>query len=758
MTRKREIIIPSAEVVLVGGGHCHLEVVKRYGALRHKPFRLTLINATAHAPYIGHIPALISGEKNKNETHVDLGHLCLENGVRFIKRSVNYIDFENKVVKLKDHKHQVSFDGMSIDIGAEPDLQAFKGTSVEDISITVRPFAHFLEKLQDLEHTISEKTQEKPFHLVIVGGDAMAVEIALALSHRLYQSSRTWNKTYLHLIESNELEQGSYSPAKKKLIKTLLRKHRVAYKNNVSIKSYDKLNHQLTLSNDDKITCHGILWAYANKGPQWLKDTGIELDENGFILVQDNLESKSRVGVYAAGATASLTKRYFTSLSKEFTFGIGPILASNLIRRFLGERQFRYKPPGHPTILLSVSSNEAVASWGPFTFRSKLVQQFKNHFDEQWMRRYQVKPKRIQVATFIESGNLKVAPSTACGAKLPHDSLKAIPKQSFRSGDVVIGVKESDDASLISLDNPGSEKAGLIQSISHLRAFTKDLFTFGRMSAVHTINDVYSMGVKPHSAQVLATVPFAPKSTMERDLKDMMDGIIEVFDECGITLLGGYSDCGHEAAAGMLVQALSPKDKKEQLWTRGKLRPGDALILTKPLGTGILLTGYERFIVDSKHMWSAMNSMAETHAKTIDVCNNFNISAATDVTGYGLALCLEGLLQRSNLVGTISLATLPIYSGVLKALSAGIRSSIHIQNRIPFTKCIQNLSNRDLIIAEVMFDPQTAGPLLLGADYEEAPRLTKQLRQVGYEHASIIGYVQRPENDETFSPRITLKM
>ncbi|NRA47056.1 MAG: hypothetical protein HRU09_19070 [Oligoflexales bacterium] len=172
---------------------------------------------------------------------------------------------------------------------------------------------------------------------------------------------------------------------------------------------------------------------------------------------------------------------------------------------------------------------------------------------------------------------------------------------------------------------------------------------------------------------------------------------------------------------------------------------GDALILTKPLGTGVMFSGYERFKVSSRHLWQAMSHMTLSHEALLTLSRKYPVRTMCAVSSYGLAGAIASCLADDSKIALINLKQLPLYGGMLNALSEGIRSSIHSQNRIPYTKTLQLLSNHDRAIAEFLFDPQTAGPILIGVPAEHAEQLCRDLRHHRLRQASIIGQIKKKE-------------
>lgn len=753
-------IVPAAQVVLIGGGHSHVEVIRRYGMLDHKPFQLTLITDAPAAAYSGMLPGLVATHYERPEAHIDLGHLCLRAEVRFILASVTHVDLKKRVILLSGGRPPLAYESVSFDIGSRPTIPNIP--EMASISIPVKPVGAFLQRLDQIDAAIAHASPEHPFRIVIMGGGVAGCEIALSLSYRWSRELRWIGRYRIKVLEAAGAVLGALPAKARKTIIQEMRRFQIQIATNLNLSGFDHLTKKLTFSNATPTDADAVIWATNAAAHHWLAKTGLALDETGFIAVKDTLESISHEGVYATGDTASLPDSLRRPKAGVFAVRQGPILFENLCRRFRGLPALHYKPQKKFLILISLGSRRAVAVRDKLTWQGAWLWAWKDRIDRLFMEKYQVPPGIVKVATYIESGNLSEAPCTACGSKLPADSLKYLPHPTKPSAAVVLGMGDRDDCSVLNLGplvgNAGAQgDLHLTQSLDYIRAFSTDLFLVGEITATHGLNDLYAMGLKPHSAHVLATVAFGPKEVMGRDLASLMAGVQNVFSHDGVHLLGGHSQAGFQAGVGMMVQSIQTLPRVENgekksspgaeetdtsLWTKKGLRPGDQLILTKPLGSGILLAGSMRYRVSSAHLYEAFAQMAHSHYQVLVVAQKHGVAAATDVTGFGLAFHLNEMCQHSGVVGVLELSKIPIYRGVFRAIEDGIRASLHTQNRQPFAEILRGLSDRSLVLAECLFDPQTSGGLLLGVPPERADLCLGALKEQGYSHCAVIGTVQ----------------
>jgi selenide, water dikinase len=735
-------IVPASEVVLVGGGHSHLEVIRRFGAQENPLFRLTLINSQAMTPYSGILPNLIAGHCTYDDAHIDLGHLCVAHGVRFVKSYVDCVDPSKRTVKVASDRMPIPFDTLSFDIGVNPKPLSsdFLSHVTSDRLIQIQPVHRFLESIETLEHEVSER--QNPLGIIIYGVDLAACELAMALSFRFRQSSRTLGRIHITMIHDREILENYPQKMREKVLAQLKR-----FRIDLIVSSQTKIDdRQLKIDHGPAIEWDKMILGCPTLGPDFLLSTGLELDDQHRIRVNDNLESTSHDGIYAAGDIASLNHHTSLSRSGVYLKGLGNVLAENLLRRFSGLQQIRFKPGRRSINFVSLGEKSAICAYGGFSIRVNRLWELKNSWDLSFIEKYQMKPITARVPTFIESGNLSVAPCSASGAKLPYDVLKAMPVSFSQNKQVREFNPENADTSLIDL--PDEQ---LVQSADFLRAFTDNLFLFGRIASCHGLNHIYARGLLPHSAFALATVAFGPKLAMTNDFRTLMEGCLATLNASGCSLAGVRSQAGREAGFGLLAQGIVKNQRPSLLWDHSSAEEGDLLLLTKPLGSGVLLSAYPTFQTSTDHLLTACTTMAQHQNDVVIAGKKFGVRAATGIAEFGMAWHLAQLVRAKSLMAQVSLDSMPFYSGALKAVASGIRASLHVQNRMPFNRSLQGLNNRQLAMAELFFDPQTSSGILLCVNEKKGEPLKDALIELGFPHTSIVGEIKANPTD---SPEI----
>jgi selenide,water dikinase len=307
----------------------------------------------------------------------------------------------------------------------------------------------------------------------------------------------------------------------------------------------------------------------------------------------------------------------------------------------------------------------------------------------------------------------------------------------------MIGLDAPDDAALISF--PGAPP--LLQTVDFFRAMVDDPYLFGKIAANHALGDIYAMGGAPEAALAIATLPPARPPIVEHDLYHMLRGGLDVLEAAGAMLIGGHSAEGAELALGF---AVTGRPRPGKLLRKGGLRPGDGLILTKPLGTGVILAADARAAAPAQVVEGAIATMLQSAASAAACLQAHRATACTDVTGFGLLGHLLEMLQASDMDAVLDPDAVPALDGALALFGRGITSSLHTDN-IAALAALDTHQNH--AIAPLLIDPQTAGGLLAGVPADLAAACVSRLCDLGY-RAAIIGRVMSARGGE---PRVYLE-
>ena len=734
------------DIVLIGGGHSHVGVLRRFGMHPLPGVRLTLICRDTHTPYSGMLPGYIAGHYGYDEVHIDLSRLAEFAGARFLRDEAVGLDRAERRVLCRD-RPPVRYDELSINIGSTPQMSQVAGAA--EHAVPVKPINRFDGRWQRLLERI--RNHAGTTRIAVVGGGAGGVELTLAMQFRLRNelraAGRNPDELSFHLLTSGADILPTHNDRVRAAFERVLTErgvilHRAAEVNQVSA---DRL--QTTAG--ETVEVDEVVWVTAAGGAPWLRDTGLALDEAGFIKVLDTLQSVTDPKVFAAGDIASMVNH---PLEKAGVFAVrqGRPLAENLRRAVQGKPLAPYRPQSRWLALISTGDRNAVASRGAVFFEGSWVWRWKDWIDRRFMDKFGKLPAMQDDAAAASSGVKLDAEEAAqaisaiamrcggCGAKVGATVLsRALSAlQPVDRNDVLIGLHAPDDAAVVRVP-PGK---AMVHTVDFFRAFIDDPYVFGKVAANHALGDIFAMGAEAQSATAIVTVPSGLESKVEDVLLQMMSGAVEVLNEANCALVGGHTGEGKELALGFAVNGLVDEDVASVM-RKGGMRPGDVLILTKPIGTGTLFAAHARLEARGRWIDAALASMCQSNRLGAQCLREHGATACTDLTGFGLLGHLVEMTRPSGVDAELDLAALPILDGAEETSAAGILSSLQPAN----VRLRRGVRNQAEAVGHprypLIFDPQTAGGLLASVPGDRAAACVDALRALGYTHTAIIGRI-----------------
>lgn len=315
-------------------------------------------------------------------------------------------------------------------------------------------------------------------------------------------------------------------------------------------------------------------------------------------------------------------------------------------------------------------------------------------------------------------------------ASLLHRVLGNLPTPHYP--DVLIGMPAGDDAGVVRLD----EKNALVQTVDVFTPSVDDPYRFGQIAAANSVSDIYAMGGRPISA--LSIIGFPVDTVPENVLHEILRGGIEKMHEAGVPVVGGHSINDPQLKAGFAVTGLIETDR---VFTNATIQPGDRLILTKALGTGIIAFAAQIGRISQESFEAAAQSMARLNADAARMMRHVSAHAATDITGFGLFGHLVKMALAANREIQIVWDQLPLLPDVLECLAAGIISGGTERNRESFEEHIVAGEGIDDAMLDLCYDPQTSGGLLIAVSSDRVEELLDGLHRAGDIAACDIGYV-----------------
>ncbi len=739
------------DIVLIGGGHSHVGVLKSFGMKPIPGVRLTLICTDMHTPYSGMLPGYVAGHYDYDEVHIDLSRLCVFAGARLFKDEVMGIDRVNNKVLCKN-RPPVPYEQLSINIGSTPQLGGVPGAA--EHAVAVKPIQRFNDRWVTLLERVKQHAGKTT--IAVVGAGAGGVELTLAMQFRLRNELKTLRRNpddlAFHLFTNIATILPTHNAGVRQRFEAVLAERGVVVHVNAAVNQVRAGS--LQTASGETLDADEIIWVTRAGGAPWLKQTGLALDDEGFIKVNDHLQTLTDPNIFAAGDIASMVN-YKLEKAGVFAVRQGRPLTENLRRAVEGTALEAYRPQTSWLALISTGDKYAIASRAWLGFAGAWVWQWKDWIDKRFMRKFQdfpkmdahaPKPAASSAQSSVKLTNeesLQAISAIAmrcggCGAKVGASVLsRALGNlHPYETDDVIIGLKDPDDAAVVRVP----KGKAMVHSVDFFRAFIDDPYIFGKVAANHALGDIWAMGATAQSATAVATVPPGLEAKVEDVLTQMMTGAMEILKDAECALVGGHTGEGKELALGFAINGLIDDDPAKIL-RKGGMQPGDVLILTKPIGTGTLFAAHAQLAAKGRWIDGALQSMVVSNRLGAQCLTEFGATACTDLTGFGLLGHLVEMTRPSGVDAEIHLSQLPMLDGAEECVALGIVSSLQGSN----VRLRRALRNQEEFIKHprypLIFDPQTAGGLLASVPGDRAEACIAALRKLGYVHTVAIGRI-----------------
>jgi selenide,water dikinase len=740
------------DIVLIGGGHSHVGVLRRFGMHPVPGVRLNVICCDTHTPYSGMLPGYIAGHYSYDEVHIDLSRLARFAGARLFRDEALGLDRDAGKVLCRN-RPPVPYDYLSINIGSTPQMSDVPGAT--EHAVPVKPISGFNQRWLLLLARVRQHAGA--MRIAVVGGGAGGVELALAMQYRLRQelraAGRNPDELRFHLLTSDPVILPTHNALVRRAFERVLAERGVALHCSAEVNEVSATRLQTT--GGESVDADEIVWVTRAGGAPWLRQTGLALDADGFIQVGDTLQTLTDPKVFAAGDIAGMVNH---PREKAGVFAVrqGPPLAENLRRTAEGRALEPYRPQSKWLALISTGDRYAVASRGALGFEGAWVWRWKDWIDRRFMDKFGELPQMEARTASAAPSSVKLGEEEAaqalsavamrcggCGAKVGATVLsRALSAlHPVDRDDVLIGLHAPDDAAVVRVP-PGK---AMVHTVDFFRAFIDDPYIFGKVAANHALGDIYAMGAEAQSATAIVTVPAGLEAKQEDLLFQMMSGAIEVLNDANCALVGGHTGEGLELALGFAVNGLADEDMASVTRKSG-MRPGDVLILTKPIGTGTLFAAHAQLKARGRWIDAALVSMCQSNRLGAQCLREHGASACTDLTGFGLLGHLVEMTRPSGVDAELNLSALPVLEGAEETSAAGILSSLQPAN----VRLRRALRNQQAALSHpryaLIFDPQTAGGLLASIPLARAAACLAALRALGYAQAAVVGRVL-PQGD-----------
>ena len=694
-TRKMLTPVPlTRDLVFVGGGHAHALVLRKWGMNPLPGARLTLINPEPTAPYTGMLPGHIAGHYSREALEVDLMRLARFAGARVILSHATAIDRDARLIHVKDGE-PIAYDVASIDIGITAGMNI---PGFAQHAVGAKPLDRYAQAWR--EFLTAVQSGEKSPTVAVIGGGVAGCELAMAMAFALRQQGA---KPQVTVMEAGSQLSGVGSAARAKLHASMAALG-IIFLPNAQLDAIGET--QVTLADHapvDAAFCVGAAGAFPHS---WIAKTDLPM-HNGFIVIDQDLRVKSDPYLFAVGDCAHMP---FAPRPKAGVFAVraAPVLYHNL-RAALAGRTFKlFRPQKTYLKLISLGGKSAMAEKYGRAFSSPLLWHWKDRIDRSFMDKLKDLPTmRIPALPSVIAEGVREITQAAplcggCGAKVGGAALKsgmaAIPDR--MPPYIVAG--PGDDAAIIRQAGGGFQ----VLSTDHLRAFIDDPIQMTRIAAIHSLGDIWAMGATPQVALSNIVLPRMSSALQERTLREITQTAQAVFAQAGATVVGGHTSMGAEMTIGFTVTGV----RDTMPITLSGAQDGDVLLLTRPIGSGVILAAHMAGRVPAKVLAPTLATMGQPQDIAARVLSKAN--AMTDITGFGLAGHIQAICTASNLRAEILHDKIPFYDGARGLSDVGVQSSL-LQTNI-------DDAPTEGISDPLLHDPQTAGGLLAALPISEA--------------------------------------
>lgn len=730
------------ELVLVGAGHAHVQVLRRFAMEPPPAVRLTLVVDTPLAVYSGMVPGFVAGQYRAAELEIDALPLARRARARVILAPAVGVDTAQRRIALRD-RPSIPYDYASFDVGSTVAGLTLPG--VQEHALPTRPIGRFVQRVEGLLTQARDHDARTPFQVVVVGAGAGGVELAFALRHRL--ASVGDGAVRVTLVQGGSRILPGYPDG----VVERVTRHAVAAGIDIvcgrgAVAAEPGI---LCLEEDGRLPFDALLWVTGAVAGPLFRDAHLPTDSRGFVKTRPTLQVVGHDELFAVGDCATL--RDFPDTPKAGVYAVrqGPFLIDNL-RAVLADRPLRdYRPQRDFLTLLNLGDGNAIGGkWG-FSFGGSWVMGLKDWIDRRFMRKFQILEDSGQLTPAFQRQPAMAGEGPmlcgGCAAKVGQSVLeRALARLGVGAADpsVVLGLEAPDDAAAILA--PGGEL--VVSSIDAFRAFTDDPFVVGRVAAVNAVSDLLAKNVAPRYALALVALPQdLDPAAAEETLFQVLAGARQALDLLAVTLLGGHTTTATTLMVGFQVEGFA--SAPDALLRLGDLAPGQRLILSKALGTGVLFYADMQGRARGPWIEAALEAMARSNEEAARAARRAGARAATDVTGFGLAGHLGAMLRASGLSAIVDVAALPTLPGAVELLAQGLHSTFHPENaRLRRGLAISPAAATHPKL-ELLFDPQTSGGLLFGVDAERTAETVAALHAAGDEAAAVIGQVMAERSD-----------
>ena len=696
-------------MVLLGGGHAHVQVLKKLCMNFYEGLHIILINNSLESAYSGMTPAFIQYHYKINEIMIDLQRLCFNAGVTFINDEVIQLITEEKKIILKN-RPSIHYDLLSINTGCiskKNNIKIYKNSK----NIFIKPINNLIKNINTLDEIIKNTNNTK---INIIGGGVAAFEISFALRQRFQ------NRVLISIISKNVLLEKNLNT------KTVNELKKTSKKMNISIKENDVIEikkNELLLSNGEILPSDLNLISTGAQIPEWIQNSSLEKNE-GFIGIKTNLQSINDENIFAAGDVASI-QDYRRPKSGVMAVRQGQTLKENIFLKIQGKKLKKFLPQKNWLYIIGTYPNKALLNYLHLSFHSKWCWILKKWIDKSFIKKFTF-PNKLDMKKKIVSENFGIQNQEmycqGCGSKISKATL-----MDYLSGNS--NNNELADSSIVKFSNNQ-----ILQTVDHIKLFNSfDPFDFGIISYLHSQNDIIAAGGSVHSINISVGVPFGEGNTEIFYLKSFMKGIECLSKLDNASIISGHSYQTIEPGITINMNGTYEHESKKTLAKENNL-----IYISKPLGIGYLLAAYFKNsdLLDSQDFKKVLYFIKLSNKNAAEIAKKNQTKSMTDISGFGLASHLGDICKSSRLTANIRLDEKILINPNLEILKK-FQSTGYKNNYQSVSQYVNNEKNNPYI--DILYDPQTNGPLLMVIEENKKDSFEKEFLKLYQKQPILIG-------------------
>ncbi len=713
-------------VVLVGGGHAHALFLRRWAMKPVTGAQVTVINPAPTAPYTGMLPGFIAGHYERDELDIDLVKLARFAGARMVLGAVTNIDRKSKTMTVPG-RPPIPYDVCSINVGITSVMTDLPGFG--EHAVAAKPLGRFANEWTTfIDGLLQAGTTNAK--VAVLGGGVGGCELAMAMRFRLTQIGVT---PEVVIIDRSTILKKVGERAKTELRHTLASQS-ISLIEGAEVREITAAGVIVHDENPDGqlVEADLVVGAAGARPYPWLSDLGLD-HHDGFLVIDETLRSRNDRSIFAVGDCAHMA---FDPRPKAGVFAVrqAPILKSNVEAVLAGTSLKSFEPQTDYLKLISLGGKVAIADKYNRFAKNAGMWRLKDKIDRDFMAKLGDLPDMEQppipkpaVSGLTDHIHGEPPLCGGCGAKVGLDVLQGplgeLPAS--RRSDVIR--LPGDDAALLDM---GTTKQVL--TTDQLRTFTPDPYRMATIATLHAMGDIWAMGAAPQAVLVTVTLPQLSSKLQEEWLREIMAGTVKALDGSGAEIVGGHTSMGAELAIGYSITGLL----EQPAITLAGAQPGQSLILTRPLGSGLLFAGEMQRKARGADIVALLDELERPQGESARILARAGATAMTDVTGFGLAGHLFGMCRESGVQAELILSDIEVFDGAIELAKGGLRSHLHASN----AQSVQVIERGATPRAPIVFDPQTAGGFLAAVPADVAGSAVEELRARG-DRASVIGSI-----------------